>query len=90
MRFIFLYLCLIITTSAFAQNAEPVKGTWITNVASNALLSKKNIKEVVANCKKNGLNSIFVVVWNGGVTMYPSKIAEKYIGIKQAAAYKKI
>lgn len=89
MRFIFLYLCLIITTSAFAQNAEPVKGTWITNVASNALLSKKNIKEVVANCKKNGLNSIFVVVWNGGVTMYPSKIAEKYIGIKQAAAYKK-
>lgn len=72
-----------------AQETEPIKGTWITNVASDALLSKKNIREAVANCKKNGLNSIFVVVWNGGLTTYPSQVMERYIGIKQDPVYKK-
>jgi uncharacterized lipoprotein YddW (UPF0748 family) len=35
-----------------------------------------------------GLNNIFVVVWNGGVTMYPSKVVESYIGIQQDTIYK--
>ena len=88
MRYYFLFLILLITTLGIAQQSQPVKGTWITNVASEALISERNIKETVANCKKNGLNSIFVVVWNRGVTMYPSKLLEKYIGIKQDTIYK--
>ena len=88
MRYYFLFLILLITTLGIAQQSQPVKGTWITNVASEALISERNIKETVANCKKNGLNSIFVVVWNRGVTMYPSKLLEKYIGIKQDTIYR--
>lgn len=89
MRYLILYISLFLFHAANAQDAEPVKGTWITNVASEALLSKKNIKNTIANCKKNGLNNIFVVVWNGGVTMYPSNVLQRYIGVKQDTVYKK-
>ena len=56
-----------------------LRGTWITNVASDAMLNKKNVEEAVLNCKRNGLTDIFVVVWNNGLTTYPSKVVEKYI-----------
>ena len=74
--------------TALAQPAaDPIKGTWITNVASDALTSKKNIKKTISLCKKRGINNVYVVVWNNGVTMYPSKVAESYIGIKQSTVY---
>ncbi|MEO7309101.1 MAG: family 10 glycosylhydrolase [Chitinophagaceae bacterium] len=69
------------------QNPEPIRGTWITNVASDVLKSKANICKAVQQCKENGLNTIFVVVWNGGVTMYPSEVVKKYTGVKQSAVY---
>ena len=69
------------------KKVEPIRGTWVTNVASNILKSKKNIIEGVNLCKKNGINNIYVVVWNQGVTMYPSKVVEEYIGIKQSKIY---
>ncbi len=76
--------------ASFAQNeaAEPIRGTWITNVASDVLKSKANIRKAVQQCKENGLNHIFVVVWNGGVTMYPSKVVKKYIGTSQSKIYR--
>jgi uncharacterized lipoprotein YddW (UPF0748 family) len=88
MRYFSLYILLLLCCMANAQKNVEIKGTWITNVASDVLRSEKNIKKAVSNCKKNGLNSIFVVVWNGGVTIYPSKVVERYIGQKQSAVYK--
>lgn len=85
-----LYLLLFIGVQLhlFAQPiAIPIKGTWITNVASDALKSKKNIKETIRLCKKRGINNVYVVVWNNGETMYPSKVAESYIGVKQSKVY---
>jgi len=70
------------------KQPEPIKGTWITNVASDILLSKANIEKGIQLCKKNGINNVYVVVWNDGVTMYPSKVTEKYIGVKQDTIYK--
>ncbi|GAB2808685.1 glycoside hydrolase family 10 protein [Ferruginibacter profundus] len=69
------------------KKQEVIKGTWITNVASDILKSKKNIVEGIKLCKKNGINNIYVVVWNNGVTMYPSKVVEAYIGVKQSPAF---
>ena len=68
-----------------AQNSksEAIKGTWVTNVASNALLSKENIQRTVLQAKQAGLNTLFVVVWNGGYTLYPSAVQQQYIGIRQ-------
>ncbi len=59
------------------------RGAWVTNVASDALVSPENIKLTVRNAVKFGINNLFVVVWNKGVTQYPSEVLEKYIGIKQ-------
>jgi uncharacterized lipoprotein YddW (UPF0748 family) len=81
--------CLFISIKAQKNKQhEYIRGTWITNVASKVLTSKENIKKAVRQCKENGLNHLFVVVWNNGKTMYPSSVAEKYIGLKQDPVYK--
>lgn len=74
--------------SATAQKVPVVRGTWITNVASTAMQSPDNIRQTVAHCKRNGLTDLFVVVWNRGLTMYPSKVVKQYIGIEQDPLYK--
>lgn len=81
--------CLFIATFfvGLLANAQ-VRGTWVTNVGSDALTSAKKVKETVLRCKAFGLNTIYVVTWNNGVTMYPSTVTEKYIGVKQDSAYK--
>ncbi len=88
--FILLFALALFDSAIFAQSTlnEPLRGTWITNVASEAMLNEKNVQECVFNCKRNGLTDIFVVVWNNGLTTYPSKIVEKYIGVKQDSRYK--
>ncbi|HVF96733.1 MAG TPA: family 10 glycosylhydrolase, partial [Flavisolibacter sp.] len=88
-RFLLLFLLLVLNLIVEAQKASsPVRGTWVTNVASDALSSKEKIAQTVARCKRFGLNTIYVVTWNKGVTMYPSPVVEKYIGIKQDPVYK--
>lgn len=77
-------LALALSFSTCGQTVtEPVRGAWITNVASKALTSEENIREAVMLCKQKGLNNIYIVVWNGGLTMYPSQLVESYIGIRQ-------
>ena len=86
----FLFLFFVFNNlQLYAQSNTPIelRGTWITNVASDAMLTEKNVKEAVLNCKRNGLTDIFVVVWNNGLTTYPSKVVEKYIGIGQDPRY---
>jgi uncharacterized lipoprotein YddW (UPF0748 family) len=83
-----LILFCFLAVNVIAQNkTAPIRGTWVTNVASDVLKSKQNIIDAIKLCKKNGLNNIYVVVWNNGVTMYPSKLVESYIGIKQSKIY---
>ncbi len=61
---------------------QPVRGVWLTNVVSDALFSKKNLNAAVKKCADYGINSIFVVVWNRGRTLYPSKVMKNLIGIE--------
>ncbi|KRD61274.1 hypothetical protein ASE40_06940 [Flavobacterium sp. Root935] len=67
-------------TTIAATPISPIKGVWVTNVASKALDSKENIIETVAVCKKSGITDIYVVVWNRGATLYPSKIMNDLFG----------
>jgi uncharacterized lipoprotein YddW (UPF0748 family) len=80
--FTVLFFCGI-TACSQSTKTEPIRGTWITNVASNALSSREKIKETVRLCKENGLNHIFVVTWNKGLTLYPSEVLKAKIGIAQ-------
>lgn len=86
--FVILFVGFTCVTTA-QKKTEPVRGVWVTNVASDVLKSKKNIQDAIQLCKKNSINNIYVVVWNNGVTMYPSKVVEEYIGIKQSKIYGK-
>jgi uncharacterized lipoprotein YddW (UPF0748 family) len=93
MKLLLLILCVVVNFSCSAQknsgkHPAPVRGTWVTNVASDALTSKEKIAETVARCKQFGLNTIYVVVWNKGVTMYPSPVVKKYTGVEQDTVYK--
>lgn len=83
---IYFYLFLFIT-SMISKGYSQVRGTWVTNVASNALGSRENIAATVARCKAYGLNTLYVVTWNQGLTMYPSPVAERYAGIRQDPVY---
>jgi uncharacterized lipoprotein YddW (UPF0748 family) len=85
------FFLLILVLKSFGQlQPEPIRGTWITNTASDALKTKSNIREAIQLCKKSGINNVYIVVWNSGETMYPSKVVEEYIGVKQSAVYGKM
>ena len=89
MRTLIVLLSAMFAVSCAAQKKvpEPVRGTWITNVASDALVSREKVRETVALCKSYGLNNIYVVVWNKGMTMYPSEVVDRYVGIRQDPKY---
>ena len=58
-----------------------IRGVWITTTASTALDSRNNIKTTVENCKRAGINHIFMVVYNNARTMYPSQVMQQLIGV---------
>ncbi|TVQ06470.1 MAG: hypothetical protein EA361_19670 [Bacteroidetes bacterium] len=61
---------------------EPVRGVWLTNVASDAMFSPENVAEAVEKCYNLGINTIFVVTWNKAHTMYRSSIMEEWTGFE--------
>ncbi|GAA5525504.1 hypothetical protein Maes01_02074 [Microbulbifer aestuariivivens] len=63
------------------QLPQAVRGVWLTNVASDVLYSREGIERAVALCKELGLNTIFVVTWNKGQTLYPSQVMENFTGV---------
>lgn len=72
-------LCFTSSLALYGQRKSNtlLKGVWITNVASNALHSRAQIKEAVALCKASGITDIYMVVWNRGRTLYPSTVMKE-------------
>jgi uncharacterized lipoprotein YddW (UPF0748 family) len=64
-------------------DANAMRGVWITTTASTALDNNDNILQTVDNCKKAGINNIFVVVYNNARTIYPSEVMFKLTGNRQ-------
>jgi uncharacterized lipoprotein YddW (UPF0748 family) len=64
------------------KETEPMRGVWITNIASEVLFSDQGIKDAVALCDSLGFNHIFVVTYNEALTTYPSKVMEALTGQK--------
>jgi len=60
---------------------EPVRGAWLTNIASDALFSFEGIKNAVNYSKELGLNTLFVVTWNNALTIYRSRIMEDFLSV---------
>ena len=88
--YLYLFSCITFLYLPIASRAQtqPIRGVWVTNVASQALRSEANIQGVVDQCVRHGVNTICMVVWNAGKTMYPSAVTEKYIGLRQDTTYR--
>lgn len=75
--FIFLYISVCLQAQApYGQ----IKGVWLATQDS-ALDSSVKIQQVVSNCKKAGINNIYVSVWNQGYTHYPSAVMMERFGV---------
>ncbi|MEA5599572.1 WG repeat-containing protein [Nostoc sp. UHCC 0252] len=59
-----------------------IRGIWITTTASQVLDSRKNIAEAMNFLAETGFNVVFPVVWNNGVTTYPSRIMRENFGVE--------
>ncbi|MEN1678669.1 MAG: family 10 glycosylhydrolase [Planctomycetota bacterium] len=76
-----LFLLLLAMVPGRAKAAEPVRGVWLASVGSEAMLSRDGLRQVVTRCKRVGLNTIFVVTWNRGYTLYPSQVMQREFGV---------
>lgn len=82
--FAFLSLVLIPFFVSMAQNdkIQPIRGVWLTNVASDVYNSRENISKAMDICKEAGINVVYAVVWNKSTTLYPSKTMHEVTGIR--------
>ncbi len=78
-RFFILIVVMCYSITILAQ--QPFKGVWLTNVGTNALYTASGIDSAVALCKQKNITDIFMVVWNRGYTLYPSKCMKKKFGV---------
>jgi uncharacterized lipoprotein YddW (UPF0748 family) len=59
-----------------------IRGVWLTKTDSQVLNSRENIAQAMAFLADTGFNVVFPVVWNQGVTLYPSATMWKMFGIE--------
>ncbi|GAB4373759.1 MAG: glycoside hydrolase family 10 protein [Elainellaceae cyanobacterium] len=60
--------------------SEELRGVWLTNVDSDVLFSRDKLEAGIQQLAELHFNTIYPTVWNGGYTLYPSQVAEKWIG----------
>lgn len=64
------------------NQAQEVRGVWLTNVDSDVLFSTENTRNAIATLAQLNFNTLYPTVWNWGYTLYPSTVAKKEIGIE--------
>jgi uncharacterized lipoprotein YddW (UPF0748 family) len=57
-----------------------IRGIWITRDNSDVLKSKNGIRAALEKLKKFGFNTVYPCVWHSGYTLYPSAVAERFMG----------
>ncbi|OUL20589.1 hypothetical protein BV378_29735 [Nostoc sp. RF31YmG] len=58
------------------------RGVWLTNTDSKVLKSQQRIAEAMNFVAETGFNVVFPVVWNKGVTLYPSQTMQQTFGVE--------
>jgi uncharacterized lipoprotein YddW (UPF0748 family) len=71
-----------VSIASVPQGEAEIRAVWLTNVDSDILFSEQGIVDAVARLDAAGFNVLFPVVWNKGMTLYPSDVAERYLGIR--------
>jgi uncharacterized lipoprotein YddW (UPF0748 family) len=63
------------------SNGSELRGIWLTNIDSDVLLSTQRLQQATKRLKRLNFNTIYPTVWNGGYTLYPSKVAQSSFGV---------
>jgi uncharacterized lipoprotein YddW (UPF0748 family) len=64
------------------SNGNELRGIWLTNVDSDVLLSTPSLHKAIKRLKRLNFNTLYPTVWNGGYTLYPSKVAKNSFGVE--------
>jgi uncharacterized lipoprotein YddW (UPF0748 family) len=64
------------------MNIKEIRGIWLTTTDSKVLRSKQRIAEAMDFLAETGFNVVFPVVWNKGVTLYPSQTMQQIFGVE--------
>lgn len=59
---------------------QELRGVWLTNIDSEVLYSRQNLRQGFQFLKSLGFNTVYPMVWHGGYTLYPSPIAQSFFG----------
>ncbi len=59
-----------------------IRGVWLTSTDSRVLYSQSTIIEAMEFLAETGFNLVFPVVWNQGLTLYPSLVMQRNFGIE--------
>lgn len=60
--------------------SRELRGVWLTNIDSDVLFSRENLKEAIASLADLKFNTLYPTVWNWGYTLYPSAVAKAVVG----------
>ncbi|MEB3282068.1 MAG: glycoside hydrolase family 10 protein [Lyngbya sp.] len=59
---------------------QEIRGVWLTNIDSEVLFSRRGVTDAINRLKTLNFNTIYPTVWQGGYTLYPSAVAQRYFG----------
>ncbi len=85
---VFVLILTIYFDVACSEDKTGIRGVWLTNVDSDVLTSKEKIVEAVKLLDALNFNTIFVVVWNKGMTQYKSELMKSFTGIELDTMFK--
>lgn len=66
--------------SPFVVRPPETRGAWLTNIDSDVLFDRSQLRRALEQLKAANFNTVYVTVWNGGYTLYPSAVAERASG----------
>lgn len=75
------------TASSFQRPEGWRRGVWLTHVGSGVFASKVNLEQAMAVLHEMGVNTLYPVVWNKGLTTFPSRTLEAFAGVTIAPEF---
>ncbi|MEL7237940.1 MAG: family 10 glycosylhydrolase, partial [Planctomycetota bacterium] len=73
--------CAVATPTKPTKLDGPVRGTWMTTTANDALASPKQTAKSMKTLAHKGFNTVYVECWKNGYTEFPSDVMDELIGV---------
>lgn len=86
-RFLAVLISVIVCLQTVAHsyslsNQTEIRGAWLTNVDSEILFSSEGVEQALTRLKRLNFNTVYLTVWQGGYSLYPSEVAKARVGAR--------